>query len=130
MTNKQISSSSVKNTKIYGSNAIYMLENTKPSKLARFKRFLIGTVIILFLVSLIAFGVLRAIGGQSTIEQDVQWVQVEVEAGQSLWSLVSENQPVDSEVDTRELVYIAEKHHHGSNVLHAGETISIPVYKK
>lgn len=130
---KQISARTVKDTKIYGSNAIYMLDlrgNKRPSFVVKFKRLLVGIAVTALLLSLMAFGILKYIGGTGSIEQDVKWIQVDVEAGQSLWSLVRDHQPANNKVDIRDLVDIAAKHHDHGSMLQAGEVINIPVYKK
>jgi hypothetical protein len=128
MTNNQQSNKSVKGS----SNAIYMLDlrlKERPSKMVKVRRFLIGMCVTIFLLSLVVFGIIKLMGGNASIEQDVQWIQVSVEQGQTIWSLVRDNQPTNSKVDIRELVNIATHRHQDTVMLRAGETIEIPVYK-
>jgi hypothetical protein len=132
MKNQQINDKSVNRLHNY-SNAIYMLDlrvGTKPSLKKKIGHLVIGIAATALLLSIVAFAILKTIGGSSSLEQNVKWIEVNVEQGQTFWSLIQDNQPTNSKVDIRDLIDIAIKHHKNGTALQAGEVVSIPVYKE
>lgn len=115
------------NVEIYGSNAIYVPQQTEEKKKLDIKLLLIGVAITSFLVSFAIFGLIKAIGGSDSIDGNISYIQVHVEQGDTFWGLVRRANPEYSG-DIRTLVYKATERNEG--MLKADSIVEIPVIKE
>jgi hypothetical protein len=103
------------------------MTNTKTRKRYRIKnrvRFASFIVISLLLVCTIFNTALGFNDALALSEQ--QYIEIEVESGDTLWTIADEYMPDD--MDIREAVYvICETNDIDANTLYAGQTLSIPV---
>lgn len=110
---------------VYGSNAVYVPQAPVKEKKMNVKRFILGCTISTFLVFVAVFGIIHAIGGKPSLDDNIQYIKVSVESGDTLWSLVREANP-EYKGDIRNLVYVASKHNHGAELM-ANSVVEIPV---
>lgn len=118
---------------VYTSNAIYIPRKSdavikaeqKAARKEKRRTFIIGLCASTVLMAFLFFGLLKAIGGTDNLEDNINYIQVSVESGDTLWDLIKESNP-EYRGDIRELVYIA-KNKNGTVELMAGDVIAIPV---
>jgi hypothetical protein len=116
------------------SNAIYVPNTTvkgeviKKIKVVNWKRFGLGIVITSFLLSIAVFGMIHTIGGKDSLDDNIEYITVSVDSGDTVWNLVKENNP-HYDGDIRNLVDLVRQANGGKTNIVAGDSIRVPVIK-
>lgn len=106
--------------------SLFAAEEVKPVK--KDKTLVIGICSVIILMSFALFGLVKFIGGQDSLSDNIEYITVAVSSGDTVWDLVKEKNP-NYNGDIRELVHYASKRNGGVEIM-AGEVIEIPVVKE